>query len=333
MKYPSFLKSGDTLGVTAPSFGIHPDDIERYEKAKQTFRSLGIEVIETPNVHTIGVCASGPAQERAKQFCDLYARKDVKCVVAASGGQLELLIADKLDFYRLDKAEPKWFCGYSDNTVISYLLATRLDTASVYGYGICGLGDDLHISSTDHIDLITGRKTIFQSYPSHASKHSFTDNERNNYDALTEWRNLQGNGSISGRLIGGCLDILGGICGTTADRTASFIKKYGDEGIVWFLESCDLDPSGVARVLWQLKNAGWFNKAVGFVFGRPYISEEMFGLSFEAAVLEILGDTRLPIITGADIGHVPPILPILCGSYANIQTDGRKATIEYKLIP
>ena len=38
-----------------------------------------------------------------------------------------------VDFERLKAAEPKWYLGYSDNTKMTYLLATICDTASVYG--------------------------------------------------------------------------------------------------------------------------------------------------------------------------------------------------------
>lgn len=333
MRYPAFLKENDVAGVTAPSFGIRESDLGRYFAAKEFFASHGINIVETADVFTSHICASAPKEERARQFVGLYEDEDISGIFAASGGELELLIADSLYWERIKDKKPKFFCGYSDNTVITYTLATRFDTASVYGSCFCKLGEDT-LSAADHISLLTGRKLKFRSYPKHCENYSFemSEEEAAEFNAVTEWKSLAGGGSLSGRLLGGCLDILGGICGTRADATARFNAKYGKEGILWFLESCDLNPAGVARTLWQLKSAGWFDCASGFIFGRPYVSGEMFGLTFEGAVTEILGDTGLPVVVGADIGHVPPVIPVFSGAYSRIEVEGGKAEIEYMLV-
>ena len=34
-------------------------------------------------------------------------------------------------------------------------------------------------------------------------------------------------------------------------------ERYADDGIIWFLESCDLNVFAIRRAMWQMDNAGW----------------------------------------------------------------------------
>ena len=49
--------------------------------------------------------------------------------------------------------------------------------------------------------------------------------------------------SMTGRLIGGCLDVIVFLLGTSYDGTEEFIKKYNSDGIIWKLESFQIIPS------------------------------------------------------------------------------------------
>ena len=73
---------------------------------------------------------------------------------------------------------------------------------------------------------------------------------------------------MEGRFIGGCLDILVNLLGTKYDNVQNFIEKYKEEGIIWFLESCDLNVMSIRRALWQMEHAGWFSHVNGFVIRK-----------------------------------------------------------------
>ncbi len=64
---------------------------------------------------------------------DYYVKSDNDCLISCGGGELMCEILPYMDFDRLAKADPKWYMGYSDNTNMTYLLATLADTASIYG--------------------------------------------------------------------------------------------------------------------------------------------------------------------------------------------------------
>lgn len=139
--------------------------------------------------------------------------------------------------------------------------------------------------------------------------------------------------SVKGRLLGGCLDSLATLCGTRFDKVEEFNEKYKEDGVLWFLEACDLNVMGIRRALWQLDAAGWFKNTKGFLIGRPLCyGEEFFGLDQYKAVIDILSKYNVPIIMDLDIGHLPPMMPLVCGSVAEATVEENSITIdmEYK---
>ena len=150
---------------------------------------------------------------------------------------------------------------------------------------------------------------------------------------------------MRGRLLGGCLDVLAGLVGTPLDGTRGFNERYADDGVVWFLEACDLGPIAYRRALWQLAHAGWFDRAAGIMVGRPmrWGCEEM-GMTFADATLAALADVgvRVPVLLDCDFGHLPPQMPLVCGSLADVEcspagaADGaaaRRVSVRMGLVP
>ena len=77
-----------------------------------------------------------------------------------------------------------------------------------------------------------------------------------------------------------------------------------------------------------MKNAGYFEHCSGIIFGRPLFLREDYEITFEEAVMDALKDLKIPIICGADIGHVPPQLAIVNGAILKITSKGGKGTVE-----
>ena len=84
------------------------------------------------------------------------------------------------------------------------------------------------------------------------------------------------------------MDCLVNFLGTEFDYVDEFNEKYKNDGIIWFLESCDLNVFAIRRAMWQMEKAGWFKYVKAFVIGRPYVfGQEMIGLDQYGAVLGI----------------------------------------------
>ena len=75
-----------------------------------------------------------------------------------------------------------------------------------------------------------------------------------------------------------------------------------------------------------------FENVKGFLIGRPLCyGEEAFGINQYRAVTDILLKYNVPILMDLDIGHLPPMMPIISGSTAKVTSKGDKISIEYTM--
>ena len=58
----------------------------------------------------------------------------------------------------------------------------------------------------------------------------------------------------------------------------------------------------------------------------------MMGLDQYHAVTDLLAGYQVPVIMDADIGHIPPMMPLVCGSMAEVCVKGNDVTIDMKYI-
>ena len=137
---------------------------------------------------------------------------------------------------------------------------------------------------------------------------------------------------LEGRLIGGCMDCLENLIGTGFDHVSDFSDRYKDDGIIWFLEACDLNVMSIRRTLWHMKNAGWFKNLKGFLIGRPLqFGQDMMGLDQYNAVTGILKEYNVPVLMDLDIGHLPPMMPLIAGAYAKVSAGNNQISVEHIL--
>lgn len=335
MKYPKNLQPGGTIGFVAPSFGCN---IEPYHSAflnaQKKWKKMGYRLDAGPNCYAgAGIGISNTPQKCGEELMEYYLKTENDCLISCGGGELMCEILGYLDFEKLRQAAPKWYMGYSDNTNFTYLLTTLCDTASVYGPCAAAFGmNPWHQSLHDAFDLITGKKRTVSGYPLW-EKEGLKD-EENPYLPyhVTEPRILKKYPDqelvFSGRLLGGCMDCLVNLLGTRFDNTRGFIEKYREDGILWFLEACDLNVFGIRRAMWQMEEAGWFEHASGFLIGRPLcFGQEMMGLDAYQAVLEVAGRHNVPVVMDIDLGHLPPAMPLITGSLGHVSVRGNEIRI------
>jgi muramoyltetrapeptide carboxypeptidase LdcA involved in peptidoglycan recycling len=149
---------------------------------------------------------------------------------------------------------------------------------------------------------------------------------------LTEeviYKNLYGNNKeeFEGRLIGGCIDVLKVIIGTEFDNTNKFCKQF-DEGMIWYLENCEMSVCELYRSLWQMKNAGWFENANAFLIGRTRANNAIGEFSYEDVLHKVFDDMNVKVIYDVDFGHVQPQWAMVNGSYAKFEYKDGKGKME-----
>ena len=337
MKYPEFLQKCGIIGFIAPSFGCNIEPYKSsFQEALQRFEKMGYQTLIGPNCYEgKGIGISNLPNLCAKEFEDFYCSSENDVLLSCGGGELMCEILKYIDFEKIRQAKPKWFQGYSDNTNLTYLLTTMCDTASIYGPGAPSFGmRPWHQSQIDSMAILTGERDEVCGYPMW-ELHSKKD-EEHPYEPynLTEKKLLKTypdgqSFMMEGRLIGGCMDCLRTLIGTCYDQTLQFVETYQKDGFIWFLECCDLNVMDLRRTLWQMERAGWFQHVKGFLIGRPlHYNEPLYGLDQYEAVLGILRNYEVPVVMDADLGHLPPMLPIICGAKAQICVD-ENITIKY----
>ena len=349
MRYPEFIKQGDRIGFIAPSFGcgsIEPY-FSRFKSALKYFEEKGYRTVTGPNVYkSDGIGKSTAAAACGNEINDFFTNDKSDCIISVGGGETMCEDLGYVDFDAIRKAGPKWFLGYSDNTNLTFTLPTLCDTAAIYGPCASSFGmQPVHEYLNDTFKLLSGEKLKFSNYPAWELEGKATEEAPLATVNATEpySQKLYTDGklysdaacpkcNISGRMIGGCLDLLVCLCGTKFDKVKDFIERYKDDGILWFIEACDLNPLSIFRAVWQLENAGWFKYTKGFIFGRPRLfNESVMGLDNYDAVLNILKSKNVPILFDADLGHLPPQIPVISGAMADISIAGNHLEIEYNL--
>jgi muramoyltetrapeptide carboxypeptidase LdcA involved in peptidoglycan recycling len=269
-------------------------------------------------------------------------------LISCAGGGLMCEILEYVDFEKINATQPKWYMGFSDNTNMTYLLATICDTASIYGPCASSFGMELwHDSIQDALDLLTGKKRVMHNYDLW-EKESVKDEEHplqpynvteplemkvyNQGELIMDPAAAGTKVQLEGRLLGGCMDCLVNLLGTEFDHTEDFLERYKEDGIVWFLEACDLNVFSIRRAMWQMEKAGWFKYVKGFLFGRPANGDFVWTLDRYQAVLKVASKYNVPVIMDMDIGHMSPMMPLVVGSMVKVDLNGNEVSImmEYK---
>jgi muramoyltetrapeptide carboxypeptidase LdcA involved in peptidoglycan recycling len=354
IRRPRSIKKGDTIGITAPSFGPGTEPYSlMYPLAKGHITDRGYTVIEGETVfRTDGLGMATDPVFAAKELSDFYKRDDIDAIISAGGGELMNETITHVDFDDLKNYPPKWFLGYSDNTNFIFPLVTITGVQGIYGPCISEFAMDWDSTQEDSFEILEGSKSSFEGYNRFVSPDNKPESEeepeyteeylRAPYDLNADRQLLTfvpdnrelvraGDTAVSaeGILLGGCLDVLSNMVGTRFDRVKEF--KTDNPDIIWVLEACDLTPMAIRRSLWNLREAGWFEGAKGFIIGRPLASwkQIMMGVDQYNAVTDVLKGLGVPVIMDAEIGHIDPMLPVIMGAKALVTVKGNDLNIKY----
>lgn len=327
MIFPRWIQKGDCIGVTACSAGkTQPVDLLRLDSAVRRMTERGYRVIETPDTRKNEKGRSAPAKVRADELHALAENPEVSWVVQVSGGDYLAEMLSYTDF-EIIRRNPKWYQGYSDPTGLLFSITTNCDMATVYAGNFTDFGmEKWHRSLEENVALLEGTSLLQRSFPLY--KNGFAERitglEDFQEDTLVHWESGGEKVTVSGRLLGGCLDVLLSLAGTRFDKTAEWCRRYKEDGILWYLESFALNAEKLTCGLWQLKEAGWFRYARGFVFGRPAFYTGENEITYKEAVEAVLGELSVPLVYEADIGHKAPRMTMINGAMAHLSSaDGR----------
>lgn len=328
---PKYISKNPLFYLIAPSFGctISPYK-QRLEKSLENFNILNIKYILGENCDKdLGVASSNTPKLRALEFMNAY-ESNADVIMSVGGGETMVEMLEYVDFEKIKKLTPKWFVGFSDNTNLTYTLTTICDVESIYGNNAPNFYNyPLQYDTLDTLEMLKG-KLEFKGYPKWQLKEDKSIFPKYNFDMDKIIKPYNYKKPFEGRLLGGCLDCLNIICGTKFDNTVNYANNHKDDGIIFYLEACELSSIGIRRVLFQLKNAGWFNHIRGFLIGRTNrYDDDSFGATPIDSYIDLLKEYNVPILLDIDLGHLSPSLPFRNGAKANIEYKDNNIFIKY----
>lgn len=136
---------------------------------------------------------------------------------------------------------------------------------------------------------------------------------------------LQGEGTVQGRLIGGCMDTIENIKGCEL-----FPASQDFEGSILFLETSENTPAPYLIEKWMRSygTLGVLGKINGILFGKPM--NETYFEEYKSAILKVLAEYRrwdLPVLYNVSFGHCEPKCCIPYGAMAQINCTARTFSI------
>ncbi|WP_202710284.1 LD-carboxypeptidase [Sporosalibacterium faouarense] len=339
MRYPKALIKGDTIGVTAPSSGVTGVFNKRIDNAIKRLENLGFKVVETESLRKNNKFVSADPETRAIEFMELYRNKNINAIIPPWGGEFLMDMLPYLDIEELRNLESKWIMGFSDTSTLNFVLTTNCDMATVHGPNLSDFGaEPVDPSVMEAINILMSTKGFSQvnleSYQKswgNVQKDPFVPYQ---LTERVEWKSLwkaDEEIKFSGRLIGGCLDVICKLIGTPYDKVTDYITKYKDDKIVWYFESCEMNAGDIYRTVWQIKMNGWFDNCSGVLIGRPAGEVDMGDFDFKDALKSSLESLSIPVIYDVDIGHLPPQITIINGAFGTVEYENGAGKIHQVL--
>lgn len=336
MKYPKFIKANDCIGIPAPSAGAGVvEKKNKMKNAKNNLEILGYRLKLSDNILKCERGRSASAVKRANEINDMFIDNNINMVLCATGGDFLVEILPYINFDLLIK-NPKFVAGFSDPTGLLYPITTKYDIATIYGQNFSSFGvGDFHQSQKDFLEILKGNLIVQKSYDLYEKDYPerVTGLEGYNLTEKVYWKTLDNKPVLlKGRIIGGCFDMISELAGTKYDGINEFNEKYKDDGIIWYFDNCELSYEETIRVLWKMRELGYFKYTKGVIFGRFGVEQTYYDYDVRSCLQDsVLNELNIPVIFDADISHKAPCLTIINGAIATIAVKDGKGTISFEL--
>jgi muramoyltetrapeptide carboxypeptidase len=298
------LEAGDTIGIIAPAGPVKQEELEQGVQLIQSrgYRvALGDHVLATMQGNSY---LAGTDALRAYDLNEMFARKDVKAVFSARGGYGSMRLFDRLD-YDILRDGPKVFAGYSDITSLHLALTQQAGYVTFYSP---------NVTSLPHLDALS--QEVFWNLLESLEPYGPLPAPPDAMQTLVP-------GIVEGKLAGGCLCLLAHACASR--HTPDFKNK------LVLIEDVHEAIYRVDRDLTQLRNAGAFDEAAGFILGSVSHWQKNEADPPDNTLETLWRDFFLPLgkptISGFPFGHEPNPLTLPLGVRARLDASTRTVTL------
>lgn len=304
--FPKSLKKGDKIAIISPAGSVEPTQLE---KGIEMIKSKGFEPVLGENLYTKfsnGYNYAGTEEQRLKDMNWALNDSEISAVWASRGGYGCQHLIHGLNLKEFTK-NPKWYIGYSDNTVIQSFLLKK-GFVSIHGQTIKTSSFGVTEESYDLIfDILNGKKP----------KYSLESNQFNK------------KGNIEGELIGGNLALIYALLGT------KYSFDFKDK--ILFIEDIGENFYALDRMMMSLELAGVFTKIKGLIVGgmtnmgdekdnKQY--EESFDEFANQLIADRISKYNFPVVFDFPNGHIKDNRPLIIGSQVKIKIND-KVKVEF----
>jgi muramoyltetrapeptide carboxypeptidase len=305
------LAPGGTIGVVAAASPY--DARSEILRGVEWWEAQGYRVKLAGGVLERDDYVAGDARQRAADLVSLFADDEVHVVQSLQGGFGSAQTIPYIDFDVI-AANPKPFVGYSDITALHVAIRQHTGLATVYGYGLIGVGDkDTTPFSRDRLlQVLTGDGT--------------GEVPRDPDDPYV--RAIHG-GKVTAPLVGGCLWLLMQTMGTPWEFQA--------DGAILFFEDVKAPPYYVDGFLTQLAAAGKLDRVAGVVVGemkdcdwgdQRQASDWARSRSLEDVLEEQLEPLGVPVLYKLPLGHGKHLAALPLGVRCTLDANLRTLTVD-----
>ncbi|AEC03002.1 S66 family peptidase [Parasphaerochaeta coccoides] len=341
MLKPRHLEAGDKVAIVSSSKGtlgedwaIHKLDIAR-KRLENDFH-LVVEVM--PNaLKGIDYLYRNP-KARADDLMQAFSDGSIKGIINSIGGDDSIRLLPYMDFDVI-RNNPKIFTGFSDSTSV-HLMLYKAGLISYYGASLMTNFAE-YVKIHDYTSHAI-KSILFETHDKleiTSSPYWYDDEDdkiwwkEENSHRLKEYHPeeigyemIQGSGIAEGRLLGGCLDTILGITGTSIWPSVS---EWKDK--IMFLETSEEDMSCdyLVQILRNFAAQSIFDVVKGIIVGKPARRSkyEPYKEVFRQVVGFEAEHPELPIMFNVNFGHAEPIGIIPYGITCSLDADRRTLTL------
>ena len=348
---PKKLQEGDTIALITLSGTGASNFPKRYEIGKKQIQdSLKLKIIDTPNAIKPKDFIYNNPKERLNDLMWAFQNKEVKAIIAITGGDDSIRLLDfvKEEYLEIIRRNPKIFVGLSDITTINFL-CLKAGIVSFYGPSVLfGLAEN---GGIDEYTIKYLEKALFESNPIGEIKNNSkgwtldrvpweNSSIKRKMQKPIEMNFLKGEEISEGRLIGGCMDVLEFMKGTSLWPC----KEVWKDSIL-FIETSEEKPTP-SQIKYWLRNyaaQGILRNLKGIIFGIPggdipfddpeynsKLKEHLDSFEkYDEIFLKVCKEYNLtlPIVTHVQFGHIAPMLTLPIGVMARIDCKNKKIEI------
>ena len=289
---PPALQPGDTVLFIAPAGYV--DTAQNYmQRADSLLRAWGYVPEYAKNLYRKHFTFAGTDQQRYKDLQRALDAPHVKAIWCARGGYGSVRLLDSLQFAKFKK-HPKWLIGYSDITVLHSLL-NRQGYQSVHAL----MPISLTHPNPDRKEALQSLRDFFNAKVLH-------------YQIPSDSLNIYG--KARGVLVGGNLSLLVSLLGSP--------YQINPDGKILFLEDVGEYTYSYDKMLYALKNAGYFEHLKGLIVGGMSVKkdDDFIGENVKEMVLKHIKNKGYPVIFNFPAGHVVDNRTLIFGRKTSIKS-------------